>query len=206
MHRKLKMCFSSQGSDKPLLNFCNSVFAWACMPELFLQPLKSWYVKLPLSAKLSLISRLLTPPLLQPPLYFLHLLVLRDWTLQFLFGFFSFLLHFYFMVLRTAEETSSENNAVKARLTCSSASSSLASWTFSLRMTSWLTASSCSCLMASSCFCLEFKKKSPNHKLSVTFQLRVTPGKLWQIQISYTSSEIKGKSESVYIHINTSQS
>uniref|UniRef100_A0A8C8ZGU3 Uncharacterized protein n=1 Tax=Prolemur simus TaxID=1328070 RepID=A0A8C8ZGU3_PROSS len=29
MHTKLKMCFSSQGSDKPLLNFCNSVFAWA---------------------------------------------------------------------------------------------------------------------------------------------------------------------------------
>lgn len=58
------------------------------MPELFLQWQKSWYVKLPLSAKLPLSSAGCWHRLLRLPLYFLRsLLVERDWTSQFLFVF-----------------------------------------------------------------------------------------------------------------------
>lgn len=97
-----------------------------------------------------------TPPLL-PPLTASH----QGLHFTVPLCFFLFLLHFYFTVLRTSGKTSPEYNVVKVHATCSSASSSrwLASWTFFLRLASWLTASSCSCLMASSCFCLELKKK-----------------------------------------------
>lgn len=96
-----------------------------------------------------------------------------------------------------------EYKVVAGYLTCSSLSFGhwLVPWTFFLMTASWLTASSCTCSRASGCFCLELKK-SPNHKLSVTFQLRVTPGKLWQIQTQCTSSEIRGKSESIYTRTN----
>ena len=133
------------------------------MPELFLQRQKSWYVKSPLSAKLPLSSAGCWHRLLQLPLYFLRsLLVERDWTSQFLFVFLvppPFLLQGF----KDIWETSCAHSVVKVHPTCSSAPSNhwLASWTFFLRMASWLTASSCSCVMASSCFCLVKKKSKP---------------------------------------------
>lgn len=100
-----------------------------------------------------------TPPLLPPHTASLQGLnfTVPLWFFSFFFFLLLFLLHFYLMVLRT----SLKYNIVKGRPTCSSVSSRhwLASWTFFLRMVSWLTESSCSCLMASSCFCLELKKK-----------------------------------------------
>lgn len=213
MHTKLKMCFSSQGSDKPLLNFCNSVFAWALYAWAISTVVKVLICQVASFCKdASFISRLLTPPLLQLPLYFLRsLLVARDWTSQFLFGlgflffFFCSSSVFYFMAWFQGHlrKLPLEYKVVAGYLTCSSLSFGhwLVPWTFFLMTASWLTASSCTCSRASGCFCLELKK-SPNHKLSVTFQLRVTPGKLWQIQTQCTSSEIRGKSESIYTRTN----
>lgn len=90
MHRKLQMCFCSQGSDKPPLNFCNSGFAWASCARALSTALTVLLCQVASFCRVaSFRSRLLTPPLLQRPLYFLRtLLVSRDWTSQFLFGVF----------------------------------------------------------------------------------------------------------------------
>lgn len=177
--------------------------------EPFLQWQKSWYVKLSLSLQSCLFHQQAVDtashnsPSLPPSLP-----VERDWTLQFLFAFL-LLLHFYFRVLRTSEETSCACNVVSQRppylLLCllqplagfwPASWRWLPAWQQPLAVVWWF-------LVVSAW--VKKKKKSQPQAVKVTFQPRVNPQKLWQVQTWYSSSEMRGESESIYIQIDASK-